>query len=417
MKAVAAGRKYVFVLPKLHEGQETIRRSSARFGVLACGRRWGKTRLGAALCLEKALQGGHSWWVAPTYKVSDIGWRLLESLAANVPQKSVRQTERRIQFANGGVVEVRSAERPDTLRGQGLDLLILDECAFVGDPDVWTHVLRPALADRQGRAFFISSPAGKNWFYDLYLLGESAAEPEWASWRMPTSTNPYIAPSEIAAAQRLLPQRVFEQEFLAEFLEDAGGVFQNVRAVVELGHRDPEEYSSEYTYSMGVDLARMEDYTVISVLRADGRQVYLERLNQISWEVIVGRIAWVHSLYGGKITVDGTGLGDPVMENIRKALKAGDKPSFLRGYQITSKSKKTLIDQLRMRIERKWLCLMDNAVQTNELQNYQYLMPPAGSTNVRMSAPPGQHDDTVIALALAVEGLRVSAPERVEGFW
>lgn len=209
-------------LPNLHVGQRAVKDSPARYKVLACGRRWGKTRLGTALCLETALRGKRAWWVAPSYKLAAVGWRGVTLLARQLPGADVRQAERMITLPTGGTVQVRSADDPQSLRGEGLDFVVLDECAYM-KAEAWTEALRPALSDRQGGALFISTPRGLNWFHALWLRGQDPTQSEWCSWRFKTSDNPFIAPEEIEAARGDLLSRIFMQEYEANFLEDNPG--------------------------------------------------------------------------------------------------------------------------------------------------------------------------------------------------
>jgi hypothetical protein len=159
-------------LPPIHSGQQVIVSSGHRFRVLACGRRWGKTRLGALLCLEVALRGGRAWWVAPSYKMAFVGWRLVTQLALQVPGSEIRKADQLVMLPGGGSVQVRSADNPQSLRGEGLDFLVMDECAFIPEA-AWTEALRPALSDRLGRALFISTPKGRNWFWRLFVRGQA----------------------------------------------------------------------------------------------------------------------------------------------------------------------------------------------------------------------------------------------------
>ena len=209
-------------MPRLHPGQSAVRKHPARFKVLACGRRWGKTRLGTALCVEVALRGGRAWWVAPSYKMAAVGWRGLRMLTQQIPGAEINRAERLLTFPTKGTVQVRSADDPQSLRGEGLDLVVLDECAYTKEA-AWTEALRPALSDRKGAALFISTPHGINWFRDLWLRGNSGDFDDWKSWTFKTRDNPYIDPDEIEAARATLLSRIFRQEYEADFLEDNPG--------------------------------------------------------------------------------------------------------------------------------------------------------------------------------------------------
>ena len=220
-------------MPRLHPGQAEVFANGARFRVLACGRRWGKTRLGVAMCIETASKGGRAWWIAPSYKLAAVGWRGVRNLAAQIPSVQIREGERLLTFPGGGTVQVRSADDPQSLRGEGLDFAVLDECAYM-KPEAWTEALRPALSDRKGGALFISTPRGLNWFRDLWLLGQLPEQDEWRSWSFKTVDNPFIDPAEIAAARAILPSRVFRQEYEADFMEDAPGALWK-RAWIDAG--------------------------------------------------------------------------------------------------------------------------------------------------------------------------------------
>jgi len=191
---------------------------------LACGRRWGKTRLAAVIALEAALRGGRVWWIGPTYPVAAIGWRLLKKLTIPL-NLNKNEAERRLEFPGGGEIWVKSADNPDSLRGEGLDLAIFDECAFIKE-EAWIDSIRPALTDTQGNAVFISTPAGKNWFWKLWLRAQ--VDEDWQAWHYPSVSNPFLDPEEINQAKTELPDRTFRQEYLAEFIEHEGAVFRKI---------------------------------------------------------------------------------------------------------------------------------------------------------------------------------------------
>jgi len=217
------------IYPHLHPGQQEVWNERARFKVLASGRRWGKTMLGSLACIDTAKRGGRAWWVAPSYKMAQVGWRAIYRLCNQIPGAEIRRGDLMVIMPGGGSAQVRSADDPQSLRGEGLTLAVMDECAFMLE-ETWTEVLRPALSDKLGSALFISTPKRRNWFWQLYQRGQDGTERDWCSWRFPTAMNPYISPAEIAAAKQELPERIFEQEYLAEFLEGEGAVFRNIPA-------------------------------------------------------------------------------------------------------------------------------------------------------------------------------------------
>ena len=370
------------------------------------GRRWGKSQLGIDVAIEVALQACPVGWFSPTYKMLGDVWRECTRLLQPVISRAVVQ-DKRLELVTGGVIEMWSLEDPDAGRSRKYKRVVIDEAALVRHLEqAWTESIRPTLADYKGDAFFLSTPKGHNYFWSLHNLGLDPEAKEWACWQMPTTANPYIDPAEVDAARQNLPERAFLQEFMAEFIEDSGGVFRNVQNSIDEGRTATDPKVIGRKHFLGVDLARTEDFTVLVVFDDKGRQCYLERFNQISWERQVGRIVDVAGIYDAEVWMDTTGVGDPVYENTQGEAFRRGLDITIEGYKFTATSKTALIDNLAMSIERGELGLMDNPTQTAELQAYQYDVTPSG--NVRMTAPPGMHDDIVIALALAEWGRTAS---------
>lgn len=266
-------------LPTLHPRQREVARHGARFRVLACGRRWGKTRLGVVLALETALRRGRVWWVAPTYAQASIAWRLLVPMVSQIPGASVRESDRVVRLPGGGEVWCKSADQPNNLRGEGLDFLVIDEADFI-DETVWLEALRPTLSDRKGRALFISSPRVEGgWFHRLYLEGQRGEGPV-ASWQFPSVSNPHLDPAEVEAARRDMPSIVFRREYGAEFVSAAGARVRREWLRVQT----PPERGLDVV--MGVDLAvstkTSADWTAAAVLgRARDGAVYVLAVERV----------------------------------------------------------------------------------------------------------------------------------------
>lgn len=379
-------------LPELHPGQREVFENDARFKVLACGRRWGKTRLAALVSLVYALRGKRVWWIGPTFPMASIGWRLLKRLSAPLkPHKS--ETQRYLRFSTGGEIWVKSADNPDSLRGEGLDLAVLDECAFIQE-EAWFDAIRPALTDRKGGAIFISTPKGRNWFWHLW---RSALDKEgWARWHYPSETNPFLDPAEIAEAKEQLPELTFRQEYLAEFLEGEGAVFRNIEAcLIDDDHTKPGEHRGHFI-AIGVDWGKHEDYTAISVFCADcGRELQRDRFNQIDYTFQVQRLKAINDRWKADLVlVETNAMGEPIFEQIaREGLKVS-------GFQTTATTKPPLIESLALAFEREEAKWLRDPVWTHELEAYgRRVNSVTGRSSY--SAPPGEHDDTVMARALA----------------
>jgi phage terminase large subunit-like protein len=234
--------------------QKTVFTDSTRFKIVAAGRRCGKSRLSAVTLLIEALncpEGSSVMYVAPTMgQARSIIWELLHDLGRPVI-KSSHVNNLEITLLNGRKILVRGADNPDSLRGVSLTYLVLDECAFIKQ-DVWEKILRAALSDRKGRALFISTPSGRNWFYDVFNLGQSGEDEEWKSWHFTTQDNETIDPKEIEAAKRTLSSFAFKQEYLSSFDTAGADVFKE--QWFKTG-KEPQ-YGS---YVVAIDLAGFED--------------------------------------------------------------------------------------------------------------------------------------------------------------
>lgn len=386
----------VIRLKKPHPAQLAIQREAKRFNVVCCGRRFGKSDSAINGPMARvSLGGGPVGYFAPTYKTMKPVYD--EALSRLRPViKRASETAKIIELTTGGSVEFWTLEDPDAGRSRKYQVVVIDEAAMVPDLlAIWGQAIYPTLTDLRGSAWFLSTPKGLNGFHKLFLRGrDSAAYPDWACWQVPTSANPYIHPSEIEAARRELPDRVFRQEYLAEFIDESGGFFQNVLACVTGGATEPVG-----TVCLGVDLARKQDFTVITGIDSAGNQVFFQRFNDVSWSRQLEWIAAAAALFPScKILMDATGVGDPIVEACR-ARNLNVEP-----YIFTATSKENLVNNLAMMMEQAKLSLRDEPVQTGELQSFEVQVSKAGG--MRYSAPAGMHDDTVMALALAAWGQR-----------
>jgi len=191
--------------------QQEVFADKTRFKVVAAGRRCGKSRLSAITLLIEGLRcppGSAVLYVAPTNgQARQIIWNVLLELGRDVIANS-HINNQDITLINGATIYVRGADRPDTLRGVSLTYAVLDEVADI-KPETWEQVIRAALSDKKGRGMFIGSPKGRNWFFDLYNLGENNSDPDWKSWHFTTKDNPLIDPAEIESAKKTLSSFAF----------------------------------------------------------------------------------------------------------------------------------------------------------------------------------------------------------------
>ncbi len=223
---------------KLHRGQAMVMRDRHRFRVVVAGRRWGKTHTARTEALIAAASKSKQlvWYVAPTYQMArDIMWDELKSaIPAEWLARPPNETRMVMYLRNGSRLQLKGADKPDTLRGVGLNFVVVDEAQDIKET-TWSEVLLPTLASTNGRALIIGTPKAYNWLYDKYVLGQRGptfadekgrtVQNEWKSWQFPTITSPFIPRAEIEARKSDMDPRSFRQEFLASFEVMSGRVY------------------------------------------------------------------------------------------------------------------------------------------------------------------------------------------------
>ena len=278
-----------------HINQKPILESQARFNVLMCGRRFGKSELCLIKIVKTACFGQNLAYITPTYKLAKVFFNKL----GNALPYPKNQSDLKIDFPNGGSVEFFTGERLDGLRGRKFHGVIIDEAAFISDLESgWLNSIRPTLTDYKGWAMFLSTPRGQNYFYSLFNKG---GEKDWASFKYTTYDNPYIDRDEIEDAKRQLPAAVFEQEYMANPMENAANPFGNehIRNCIRpMSNREPVVF--------GIDLAKSYDYTVIIGLDSEGNTAFFSRF-QKDWNSTKQEIL---NLPKKPIIIDSTGVGD-----------------------------------------------------------------------------------------------------------
>lgn len=252
-----------------HRGQQAVITHPARFKVISAGRRFGKTLLAVewlALMDGGAIDGASTAFFSPTYKLLADVWADFERTLRPVTRKANR-TEQRIELITGGKIDFWTLEDPDAGRGRKYHRIVIDEAAHARYlKDAWEQAISPTLTDYRGQAWFISTPKGLNFFYELFKRGDNPEYPDWASFHMPTSANPHIDPDEIEQKRRELPALVFRQEYLAEFVVMGAGLIKPEMIVTT-------PCPPALPVVLGVDLAISEregaDFTAIVAMARD----------------------------------------------------------------------------------------------------------------------------------------------------
>jgi len=396
----------------LHPGQVRVLQHSRRFNTVACGRRWGKTTLGLMLAWsgrKTALRTGYDVaWVAPSYKLMDEAWRMSKKLYRPFITRTDANLHR-MELSTGAAMDFWTLEDEDAGRGRKYGLLIVDEAAMARHlKAAWDAALSPTLTDYVGGAWFFSTPKGRNHFFKLSQ--ECQRDADWAHHHAPSSENPHLPPAEIERQRSKLPERIFAQEYLAQFLEDGGGVFRNVTAAVDtrlqdglLSAMDPGDGRA---FVIGIDWGRHEDFTVFTVLDARDRSVVaVDRFTQIEYAVQISRLRTLRRRFPhAAVVAEANSIGGPLIEQLRR------DGVQVTAFQTTNASKAQIIEALAVAFEQGTIRIPPVQWLIDELMAFDQERTPSGL--MRYGAPKGGHDDGVMSLAIAWHAQNAS-PGRV----
>jgi hypothetical protein len=337
---------------------------------------------------------------APTQEQTDAFWETIkgyfgELIVAGLAKKN--ETRRLLDFWNGGRIRCKTAWDADTLRGDYADLLILDEFADM-DIDAWDEVGAPMLLDNDGDAVFIGTPKRRNHFFKMYQQAVADDTGRWDAWHFTSYDNPHLSEDALAEITADMTDSAYRQEIMAEFLEGEGAVFRNISACMSAPLNTTPKDHEGHKLVAGVDWAKQNDFTAISIGCLDCRQeVARDRFNKIDFHFQRQRLKalcekW-HVNFG---LVETNSIGEPNLEELQR-----DGLPF-RGFETTAKSKSPLIENLALTLEKEEWQFQEDQIWTGELEAYERSVS-KNTGRSTYSAPEGMHDDTVIARALMVE--------------
>ena len=395
-------------------GQKDVIACNERDRVICAGRRWGKSAVCAFIALNAFLTGVNEikegkrdsvkiWIVAPSYELTQkvfeyfIKWFL--KIYPDGHRFITTKPFPQIKLAEGVWVQCKSTENPSSLLGEELDLVILDEAAQVSRR-VYEQYIFPTTSSRQGKTIFISTPFGQNWFYQQFCK----AKLKKAAFQFQSIEGVSITKDEWERAKKELPEQVFKQEYEASFLPDAAAVFRGVDKIIK--DNCLQDVLPGHQYVMGVDIAKHEDFSVITIIdKWNNNVVYFDRFKDIDYPFQKKRIKATAERYKARVYIDSTGVGEPIFDDLRR------EGIFIDDFKFTNKSKKELIEKLSISIEQKFIFIPPENILVDELKSYGYKLTDSG--NITYSAPQGLHDDCVVSLALAVWGIRGKADPKI----
>jgi hypothetical protein len=372
---------------------------------LAAGRRWGKSALCAYIALREFLkEGAHIWIAAPSYDLSEkvfnylIRW-LGIAFPTAVGKGTIKISNRVPQSiglpAIGAWIKCKSAESPESMLGEELDLVVGDEAARIKEI-VWNQYVRPCLTSRSGKSVMISTPLGKNWFFKECQRAKRSEDAIFRRFR--SIDSPYFSREEWEREKETNHEQIFKQEYEASFLDAAASWFPNADIEACIGGRLEKPKKGHY-YTMGIDWAKHKDYTVITIIdRSTHGLVFFKRFQGIDYATQMDHVVEISKDYNRPETwMDTTGCGEPLSDVLKRYGNAVN----IRDYRsYTNKTKEALLSKLRIWIERRRIKFPRVDILIDELGAFGVDKTPAG--RLKLEAPSGLHDDAVYSLALAV---------------
>jgi phage terminase large subunit-like protein len=381
---------------KPHSKQKEIHNSIINEGykyyILNIGRQFGKTMLGINQMLYWSInhKGCNIAWVTPIYKQSKKVFDEMEKVTKSSGLFEYNRSDLTISGFNSQI-QFFSGERPDNIRGNTFDYLIVDEMAFTR-PELWSEVLSATVLVKGKKVIFISTPKGKNHFYQLSL--QPNYDNRYKYFHYSSYDNPMIDAEDLEERKRSLPKHIFEQEYLAKFIDNASGLFKNVDiCVIKPAERTQKLFG-------GLDIGRADDYTVLTILNKNYQMVYVQRWRQQEWSKIIDEVAAKIREYNAEIFVEVNNQGDVFYEMLQNKVYNNVQP-----YVTSTATKPIMIEDLAVHFENKDIGILEESWLIDELNAFTYIYNDK-TRRVQYGAPQGVHDDGVMSLALAVQSIK-----------
>lgn len=388
--------------------QQSIFDTTARFVIVPKGRRFGMTRGAANNFIKEALEGKFKkglWVDTVNSNIERYVERYFIPALSKLPENLWGwRKQQKILLIKDAYIDFRSADTPETLEGFGYDKAFLNEAGIILRSEyLWHNAIRPMLWDFKPRTIIGGTPKGKGVFHELYQRGLDKSQQDYTSFHFTSFDNPYIQHDLIMEDIKTSPERVVKQEIYAEFLDDTGIVFRGITEVAVLNPNDlsKQEAKEGHIYVIGCDLAKVQDFTVLTVWdRTTNEQILQMRFNQLEYPFQKEKIKSLSMKYNrALVMIDSTGLGEPIYEDLVRSGVPCEPIHF------TNEIKKQLVEKLSTWIELKH-CKMLNLPETiQEFNSFTYDYSEK-TGRVMYNAPIGFHDDIVMSCALAIWSLQ-----------
>lgn len=389
--------------PKQVEWINAIEDPEIKYATLIIARQTGKSLILTNLLLKWSLENNKttSMMVSPTYNQVRKIFEDVEKVLSGTPLLvSSNKSNYEMTLMNGSKLIFRSAEKPDNLRGYTNHFLLIDEASFIRE-NVWSEILRPTILVHGRKVVFASTPKNKgNYLYQLDLMGKDPEKTEYVSIQGTSYDNPYINPKDLDEAKKTMPEDIYRAEVMGEWTDGGGEVFKDIDRYCVLNQFSPKQNGKRY-YA-GLDLGRMMDYTVLTILDDEGSVAFILRVNNKPWDIIIDEVVFHLKRFNASVYTEINGIGDALFEQLQKKYK--NSYPFL----TTNASKQSIIEELIYELNVEKLRLpTEQTFQPlyGELQNFTYSYSPT-TRKVIYKAIDGSHDDCIMSLAIALHSYK-----------
>jgi len=384
-----------YQLPLLKALDKGIKRA-----IIVWNRRSGKDKVCFNYMVKKACERvGTYFYFLPEYtqarkviwdNIDNDGFKMLDHIPPELIKKT-NDTTLKVELVNGSIIQLLGA---DTFSKSGVGTnpigVVMSEYS-VNDPEVWNFI-RPILAVNGGWIIFNFTPRGQNHAFKLLEIAKD--NPEWFTEVLTVNETKVLSPEDIERERREgMSEAMIDQEYFCKFIESATSFFKRINEVCILQEKQPDPL---HYYQMGVDLAKYQDFTVISVIDLNTfEQVAMERFNQVDWNLQKAKIEAIYHKWGKpRGYIDATGVGDPIVEDLVRQGVA------LEPIKFNEQNRKDILTSLSIQMEQTKIKLLDDPTLKSELSYFQYQLSDNGK--LKVVVPDGLHDDTVFGTALSV---------------
>lgn len=399
------------VMPPMSEDQRRMVDATERVLWIGAGTKTGKTVALALLVFVFMVTHPHSEvaWVGPWISRARTGYEHVRNACGALVRRGLAKTNDNlltIELWNGSRLTCFTGERPESIYGGRFHLVVTDEATRMKEAAL--YAIRSTVTATGGllRFAFNTDRGFRHWAIREFLRAKAGEEESYGYVTLPTSRSPYVRQEDVEQARRTLPDRVFRALYLAEVQADGAAVFRAVEACVsgEVTAREGALHAEDpiqgHRYVMGVDLARLQNWTVVAVMdEQERRLVYMDRFTDLPWRIQRERIKKAWRTYNRcRVIPDATGVGDAVVEELQRDGVPCDPFIF------SGPSKAAMLENLIIAVEHREVRFPPIEPLLNEMDAFEYDESSRGVPSYR--APEGYHDDTIMALGLATWGIR-----------